>query len=136
MHVYLAVAGPIDYGQWSRALPHPSLPSFISAWQFTWPELASLHYNLVQGQASNWGVMPAHYYITNSLPKLLMTALPLVFVGITLGASERIGLVIQDNKGLGRAVAELGGMFGAGVVVLIGAMSAVGHKVSCLPPIL
>ncbi|RSH92921.1 dolichyl-P-Man:Man(7)GlcNAc(2)-PP-dolichol alpha-1,6-mannosyltransferase [Saitozyma podzolica] len=128
------IAGPIDHELWSRALPHASLPQFTSWWQFAWPELASLQYNLFQGQASNWGIMPAHYYFTNSLPKLLMSALPLAVFGLVWAAADKLGMLGNGNsngnggKGFGKAVWEIWCLFGPALAGLLGAMSAVGHK--------
>jgi alpha-1,6-mannosyltransferase len=126
-----AVSGPIDYFLWSQALPHPSLPTFNSAWQIIWPELSSMHYNLVQGQSANWGIMSKHYYFSNSLPKLLMGALPLAALGVALVPASRLG-VARKWMGLGqvKAIQEVTGRLGMGlgVVGLLGGLSAVGHK--------
>jgi hypothetical protein len=133
--ILAVIAGPIDHELWSRALPHASLPQFTSWWQFAWPELASLQYNLFQGQASNWGIMPAHYYFTNSLPKLLMSALPLAVFGLVWAAADKLGMLGNGNsngnggKGFGKAVWEIWCLFGPALAGLLGAMSAVGHKV-------
>ncbi|XP_006459540.1 hypothetical protein AGABI2DRAFT_184199 [Agaricus bisporus var. bisporus H97] len=46
------------------------------------PELTSFIFNVAQGQSSNWGVSPFLDYFKIHLPKLLMTGLPLAFVGL------------------------------------------------------
>lgn len=47
-----------------------------------WPEGTVLFFNTVMNKSHEWGVMPAHWYFTNALPKALMAALPLSFLGI------------------------------------------------------
>jgi alpha-1,6-mannosyltransferase len=90
-----------------------------------------MHYNLVQGQSANWGIMSKHYYFSNSLPKLLMGALPLAALGVALVPASRLG-VARKWMGLGqvKAIQEVTGRLGMGlgVVGLLGGLSAVGHK--------
>ncbi|WWC86248.1 uncharacterized protein L201_001121 [Kwoniella dendrophila CBS 6074] len=127
----LAISSPIDYILWKPTIPHPSLPTFTSTWQILWPELSALHYNLLQGQSSNWGIMSWHYYFTNSLPKILLISLPLsvlsgfiwffnLFLGVKIGKKE--GSKISEGTN------ELIKFFGASAIGLIGFMSLVGHK--------
>ncbi|KAF3491823.1 Alg12p [Arthroderma uncinatum] len=40
-----------------------------------WPELAAFGYNVLEGNASNWGVDPWHYYFTSALPRLFLNPL-------------------------------------------------------------
>jgi hypothetical protein len=81
--------------------------------------------------------MPAHYYFTNSLPKLLMSALPLALFGLGWGVADRLDMLANGNsrgnggKGFGKAVWEIWCLFGSAMAGLLGAMSAVGHKVGC-----
>ncbi|KAG0142628.1 hypothetical protein CROQUDRAFT_662343 [Cronartium quercuum f. sp. fusiforme G11] len=54
-------------------------------WQkLTWPEGASVYFNVIEGHASDWGVMPWHFYLTHSLPRLLGLAYPLSILGLVL----------------------------------------------------
>lgn len=129
MLIPIVIASPIDYRLWSLALPHPSLPTFSSAWQWALPELSSLHYNILEGQSANWGIMSKHYYLTNSLPKLLMASLPLSLLGLIWAGTNKAGHG-PSMGGSGRGVLEIIGRtgLGMGVVGLIGGLSAVGHK--------
>lgn len=36
-----------------------------------WPELSAFSFNILGGQASNWGTSPPHFYLTSALPRLL-----------------------------------------------------------------
>ncbi|MCJ1468444.1 dolichyl-P-Man:Man(7)GlcNAc(2)-PP-dolichol alpha-1,6-mannosyltransferase [Pseudocyphellaria aurata] len=36
-----------------------------------WSELSAFRYNILSGQASNWGTSPPHFYLTSALPRLL-----------------------------------------------------------------
>ncbi|MCJ1265472.1 dolichyl-P-Man:Man(7)GlcNAc(2)-PP-dolichol alpha-1,6-mannosyltransferase [Lobaria immixta] len=42
-----------------------------------WPELSAFSYNILAGQASNWGTSPPYFYLTSALPRLLFN--PLVY---------------------------------------------------------
>lgn len=42
-----------------------------------WPELSAFGYNILAGQASNWGTSPPYFYLTSALPRLLFN--PLVY---------------------------------------------------------
>ncbi|KAF8648108.1 hypothetical protein AX16_006405 [Volvariella volvacea WC 439] len=59
---------------------------------FLWPELSSLHYNVILGKSSNWGVSPPLSYFTTHIPKLLLTALPLGLVGWSI--SSTVGTLV------------------------------------------
>ncbi|WWD17880.1 hypothetical protein CI109_102324 [Kwoniella shandongensis] len=125
----LAISSPIDLTLWRPTIPHPSLPTFTSPLQLLWPELSALHYNLIEGQADNWGIMSWHYYFTNSLPKLLVGSAPLLVVGVGAWLLDIVGVKVDGkNRNLAKGYGEVLKTFGAGVVALIGAMSAVGHK--------
>jgi alpha-1,6-mannosyltransferase len=54
------------------------LDSFM--WQSfpLWPEWVAFYYNTIQGQSSEWGVSPWHYYFVNALPRLLLN--PAIFM--------------------------------------------------------
>lgn len=68
-------------------------------WQkWLWPELWGFYYNVVQGSSSNWGTSPWHYYFLSAIPRLLMLALPCVFVALWSPAYYRIAqrLVIPN----------------------------------------
>ncbi|ORY88336.1 Alg9-like mannosyltransferase family-domain-containing protein [Leucosporidium creatinivorum] len=57
-----------------------------------WPEGASILYNVVEGHASDWGVMPWHYYFTRSLPKILHVSLPFALLSMFIDRrARRIG---------------------------------------------
>ncbi|KAK8865936.1 hypothetical protein IAR55_001085 [Kwoniella newhampshirensis] len=125
----LAISSPIDLTLWRPTIPHPSLPTFTSPAQLLWPELSALHFNLVQGQADNWGVMSWHYYFTNSLPKLLMGSAPLIVAGAGIWALGLAGVSIErKSERVGEGYGEIMKIFGGALVALIGGMSAVGHK--------
>lgn len=40
-----------------------------------WPEFAGFYYNAIEGNASDWGTNPWHFYFTNALPRLMMSPL-------------------------------------------------------------
>lgn len=68
-------------------------------WQkWLWPELWGFYYNVVQGSSSNWGTSPWYYYFLSAIPRLLMLALPCVFVALWSPAYSRIAqrLVIPN----------------------------------------
>ena len=54
-----------------------------------WPELHSLLFNVLGGNASQWGTLPAHTYFTSFLPKLLLTAFPLSILGFFIDSRVR-----------------------------------------------
>ncbi|WRT64150.1 uncharacterized protein IL334_001079 [Kwoniella shivajii] len=128
----LAISSSIDYTLWKPTIPHKSLPTFTSTWQILWPELSALHYNFFQGQSSNWGIMPFHYYFTNSLPKILLTSLPLIVLSGLIWFSRLTGINTKiagkEGEKVYEGVGEIIKLFGAGTVTLIGAMSLIGHK--------
>ena len=101
--------------------------------------MTGLIYNFFNDKASDWGIMPRHYYITNSLPKLMLgTTVPLgvggwVWTLSLLGVGQKGGQWNKWIKVTGRAVEEVVGTFGPGVVGLVGGMSMIGHKVSHVP---
>ncbi|WVQ85565.1 hypothetical protein IAT38_007731 [Cryptococcus sp. DSM 104549] len=130
----LAISSPIDYFLWTPSLSHPFFP-FTSHLQLLWPELSSAYYNAVEGHASEWGIMPFHYYFTNSLPKLLTGSSALLAVaigGFTLraaGLEAQIPLLRCWGHSAGaRGVNDVLKLFGLGVIILLGGMSALGHK--------
>ncbi|KAJ1666345.1 dolichyl-P-Man:Man(7)GlcNAc(2)-PP-dolichol alpha-1,6-mannosyltransferase [Coemansia sp. RSA 1646] len=53
-------------------------------WQnpWMWPELQVFRFNVIHRRSSEWGVSPLHYYFTHSIPRLLLGAVPFVFVGV------------------------------------------------------
>lgn len=68
-------------------------------WQkWLWPELWGFYYNVVQGSSSNWGTSPWYYYFLSAIPRLLMLALPCMFVALWSPAYYRIAqrLVIPN----------------------------------------
>ena len=120
------ISAPIDYILWRPTLSHPSFP-ISSPLQLLWPELSALHYNLVQGEASNWGTSPWWYYLVNSLPRVCSASLPLAGVGLGRASVTRKSMRSERHWD---AIKEVWMTFGLGVIVLVGAMSLVGHKVS------
>ncbi|TFY59156.1 hypothetical protein EVG20_g7892 [Dentipellis fragilis] len=73
-----------------------------------WPELASLRFNVYEGKSADWGVSPAHAYISTHLPKLLLGAFPLSLLGLLI-----------DSRVRSLAIPSL---------ALVAALSALGHK--------
>ncbi|KAJ2454212.1 alpha-1,6- mannosyltransferase [Coemansia sp. RSA 2336] len=53
-------------------------------WQqrWMWPEFHVFWFNTVLGRSSEWGTLPAHYYFTGFIPRLLLGALPFACLGI------------------------------------------------------
>ncbi|OAA53952.1 alpha-1,6-mannosyltransferase subunit [Niveomyces insectorum RCEF 264] len=74
--VALALSLPIDAYFWQR---------FPASLPFFWPELHSFVFNVLHGQASQWGILPWHYYLTSAVPRLLLNPLvPVVLVPLAL----------------------------------------------------
>lgn len=46
-----------------------------------WPEFSSIFFNVIEGKSAEWGTSHPLTYVTSYLPKLLLGALPLAFVG-------------------------------------------------------
>lgn len=122
---------------WAPTLNHPSFP-FHSKYEIIWSEMTGLIYNFFNDKASDWGIMRADYYLTNSLPKLMVgTTIPMGVGGWvwTLSLLDLTKKGSQWDKWVkvtGRAIGEVVGTFGPGVVGLVGGMSMVGHKVSTI----
>ncbi|KAM0786876.1 hypothetical protein ACM66B_002301 [Microbotryomycetes sp. NB124-2] len=78
-------------------------------WRRTiWPEGAAIMFNVVQGNASQWGKQPFHYYFTNSLPKIFNFGYPVACFSM---------LVDRRTRRLGFPS-----------VAFIGLLSVLGHK--------
>ncbi|CAK7225413.1 Dol-P-Man:Man(7)GlcNAc(2)-PP-Dol alpha-1,6-mannosyltransferase [Sporothrix curviconia] len=72
--VGLALSVPIDSYFWQTFPPLPA-----------WPELQGFLFNVVHGQASEWGTSPWHYYFSSALPRLLLNPLvPLLCIPLAL----------------------------------------------------
>ena len=93
-------------GYFYRPTSHPL------AW---WPELSAFMFNIPQGKAAEWGVMPWYQYLAD-LPRLLMASLPLLAVHPIL-FWNKAGLSQMSLLGLPCAAA-------------LAALSCIGHKVS------
>ena len=98
--------------------------------------MTGLVYNFFNDKASDWGIMPVDYYLTNSLPKLLVgTTVPMgvggwVWTFSLLDVTKKGGQWDKWVKVTGRTIGEVVGLFGLGVACLVGGMSMIGHKVS------
>ncbi|KAE8539940.1 hypothetical protein D1P53_003878 [Cryptococcus gattii VGV] len=116
----LSISSAVDYHLWLPTLSHPSFP-FKSHFQLFWPEFSGLIYNAVEGHSAEWGVMPWHYYLSSSLPKLL--AGNALLVGIAMGGwlLNKIGFdtVVRKAGGWDR----LAGVGGVNKVIKIWALS-------------
>jgi alpha-1,6-mannosyltransferase len=68
-----------------------SVPIDSYFWQYPlWPELSSFYYNAIQGNSTNWGTSPYHFYFTNAVPRLLLNPLaPVLILGAFLLPSSR-----------------------------------------------
>ncbi|KAF7314395.1 Mannosyltransferase [Mycena kentingensis (nom. inval.)] len=84
--------------------------SYFWGQSYLWPEFHSIYFNVVEGKSVEWGVSPAHAYITSHLPKLLFTALPLSVFAVFSSAPRRLLPLLFPGA------------------VLIAAMSSMGHK--------
>ncbi|KAL0252632.1 hypothetical protein I308_102024 [Cryptococcus tetragattii IND107] len=130
----LSISSAVDYHLWLPTLSHPSFP-FKSHFQLFWPEFSGLIYNAVEGHSAEWGVMPWHYYLSSSLPKLLAGNASLV--GIAMGGwlLNKIGFdtVVKKAGGWDR-LTGIGGVnivikvWALSVVAVIGGLSFLGHK--------
>ncbi|TGZ81991.1 hypothetical protein EX30DRAFT_318662, partial [Ascodesmis nigricans] len=75
----------IDSFFW-QTLPSSPKPAVFSTTLLTpktgliWPELSSFLFNFLSGHSSEWGTSPWHYYLTSSLPKLLLNPLHLLLL--------------------------------------------------------
>ncbi|OWZ30790.1 alpha-1,6-mannosyltransferase [Cryptococcus neoformans AD2-60a] len=130
----LSISSAVDYHLWLPTLSHPSFP-FKSHFQLFWPELSGLIYNAVEGHSAEWGVMPWHYYLSSSLPKLL--AGNALLVGIAMGGwlLNKIGLDMMIKKAGDwdrltdvRGVNKVMKVWALSMVTVIGALSFLGHK--------
>ena len=54
-----------------------------------WPEGAVLWFNVAENKSSAWGVSPWHWYLTSALPRALLLAYPLAFLGATVEPRSR-----------------------------------------------
>lgn len=125
----LLFAAPLDYWLWAPTLPHHQLPGF-TAKHTLWPEFSAMLYNIVDGKASDWGVMPRHFYVV-ALGKSLAGALPLALFGLLWAAFQNITGKTRGvfaNRNQARAVAEVAQTLLPGAVCLVAALSTVGHK--------
>jgi hypothetical protein len=88
-------------------------------------------YNIVDGQADNWGVMPRIYYVV-ALAKMLIGAFPLLNIALMWSAIQGLTKISPDfeNKHLARTVGEVVRVLGPGASILVASLSNVGHKVS------
>jgi len=86
--------------------------SHTVAW---WPELSAFIFNIPQGKAADWGVMPWYQYLVD-LPRLLMASLPLAMVYPALHRDKA-------------ARAQMA-IIGLPCIAIVAALSCVGHKVS------
>ncbi|KAJ7787372.1 alpha-1,6-mannosyltransferase subunit [Mycena olivaceomarginata] len=88
-----------------------SVDSYFWGRPYLWPEWHSIYFNVVEGKSADWGVYFSGYvYLTLHLPKLLLSALPLLlFVAFSSSPRRLVSLVFPS-------------------AVLVGAMSALGHK--------
>ncbi|KAJ2682254.1 hypothetical protein H4R19_007170, partial [Coemansia spiralis] len=59
-----------------------AVDSYYWRTSWMWPELQVFWFNAVQGRSAEWGVAPLHHYLTHSIPRLLLGALPLACVGV------------------------------------------------------
>ncbi|KAJ7133759.1 glycosyltransferase family 22 protein [Mycena crocata] len=102
-----------------------SVDSYFWGQPYLWPEWHSIYFNIVEGKSADWGVRaslfypiitepvqtsPAHAYLTAHLPKLLLSTLPLSLFAAFSSAPRRLLPLVFPGA------------------VLVGAMSAVGHK--------
>ncbi|KAJ2924814.1 hypothetical protein H1R20_g12296, partial [Candolleomyces eurysporus] len=60
-----------------------------------WPEFSGLFFNVVEGKSAEWGTSPPLTYFTSFLPKLLLSSLPLSFLGILFNRQIR-GLLLPS----------------------------------------
>lgn len=122
-----AISAPIDYALWAPTLPHPSLPTF-TAMSTLWPELSAAMFNIVGGHADEWGVMPRTFYLF-AIGKILLGGAPLVAYALAYAVLRSTTGVpaFADNKALWRCISDTGVLLPS-VIVLIGALSSVGHK--------
>ena len=63
----LVVSVPFDSALWGRLV---------------WPEGEVFYFNVVRNQSHLWGTQPAHWYVTNALPRMLLGTAALVPVGL------------------------------------------------------
>ncbi|KAI0925707.1 hypothetical protein AcV5_008372 [Taiwanofungus camphoratus] len=83
-------------GLFSAALTIGVDSYFWKRWPI-WPELYSIYFNVIQGKSSEWGVSPFHTYFTSSLPKLLLSSLPLSLVGFMADSRVRALLLVPTT---------------------------------------
>ncbi|KAJ7033374.1 glycosyltransferase family 22 protein [Mycena alexandri] len=94
--------------------------SYFWAQPYLWPEWQSIYFNVVEGKSAEWGIHPAHAYLTTHLPKLLLSSLPLALPAL-------LPLPFLSSSPLSRGRRRLVELI-LPSAVLVAAMSAVGHK--------
>ncbi|XP_024531398.1 dol-P-Man:Man(7)GlcNAc(2)-PP-Dol alpha-1,6-mannosyltransferase-like isoform X2 [Selaginella moellendorffii] len=72
--------------------------------RWVWPEWEVFWFNSVLNRSSEWGVSPFHWYFSSALPRAMLAAYPLSFVGLALDRRIRrlalpvYGFVILYSK--------------------------------------
>ncbi|KAF8543400.1 Alg9-like mannosyltransferase family-domain-containing protein [Trichophaea hybrida] len=93
----LSLTLTIDSYFWLSASPTPHFTTpILSHLSLLWPELTSFHFNALQGQASSWGTQPWHYYLTSSLPKLLLNPISLITLPLAIFTSPTSHLLLPN----------------------------------------
>lgn len=88
----LAVTVVVDSVMWRPREGARGPPFWPGAEGIFWPEGRVLWFNTAENRSGEWGVSPPHWYFTSALPRSLLAAYPLAFLGAL--AERRVRVLV------------------------------------------